>query len=177
MTARRNRIQEIDRESATPEQAAVIARLGEGRGRIPSPFNIWLHSPGLADGMEVIGTYLNNGAHLTEAEFEVAVLATAAHWQSPYVLANHTRHALKAGVPADAVEAIVARRRPVIADARMQIIADLTADLLAGGSIEDAAYDAYDAELGREGIAELIILVGYYSTVSMGMRLHEVPAR
>lgn len=176
-TTRRNRLVEIDRTKTTPEQEAVIERLGEGRGRIPTPFKVWLHSTRLADGMEVIGTYLNNGASISEAEFEIALLATAVFWRSPYVIANHTRHAAKAGVPEDAIEAILAGRRPVLADPRQQTIADLAADLLAGASIEDDRFDAYEAALGREAIAELIVLVGYYTTVSLGMRLHEVPTR
>jgi 4-carboxymuconolactone decarboxylase len=176
-TTRRNRLAEIDRTAATPEQEAVIAKLGEGRGRIPTPYRVWLHSPRLAEGMEMIGTYLNHGAHLTDAEFEVATLATAVFWRSPYVVTNHARHAVKAGVPEDAVEAILAGELPSIADKRLQTVSDFAADLLAGGSMEDERFDAYEALLGREGIAELVILVGYYSTVSLGMRLHEVPAR
>ena len=176
-TARRNRLVEIDRAKTTPEQEAVIARLGEGRGRIPTPYKVWLHSPRLAEGMEVIGTYLNSGAHLSDAEFEIATLATAVFWRSPYVVTNHARHAVKAGVPEQAVEAILAGRRPVVDDKRLQTVSDFAADLLAGASIEDDRFDAYEAALGREVIAELIVLVGYYSTVSMGMRLHEIPAR
>lgn len=176
-TTRRNRLTDIDCTKITPEQEAVVARLGEGRGRIPTPFRVWLHSPRLAEGMEVIGTYLNNGAHLSDAEFEAATLATAVFWRSPYVVTNHTRHALKAGVPADAVQAILAGQRPAVEDKRLQAVCDFVGDLLAGASIEDERFDAHDAALGREGIAELIILVGYYSTVSLGMRLHEVPSR
>ncbi|EUB95446.1 Carboxymuconolactone decarboxylase [Rhizobium sp. CF080] len=176
-TTRRNRLVEIDRSKTTPEQEAVIERLGEGRGRIPTPYKVWLHSARLADGMEVIGTYLNSGAHLTNAEFEIATLATAVFWRSPYVVTNHARHAVQAGVPEQAVEAILAGRRPVVASERLQTVSDFAADLLAGGSIEDDRFDAYEKVLGREGIAELIVLVGYYSTVSIGMRVHEVPAR
>jgi 4-carboxymuconolactone decarboxylase len=29
--------------------------------------------------------------------------------------------------------------------------------------------------LGRNGIAEVLILLGYYSSVAMGMKLHRVP--
>jgi hypothetical protein len=47
----------------------------------------------------------------------------------------------------------------------------------------NAAADTFDAEplgraerlLGRNGIAEVLALLGYYSSVSMGMKLHRVP--
>src|SRR5262249_44696580 len=71
-----NRLERIDAEHATEAHKKVIARLGEGRGRIPTPFNIWLHNPRLAEGMEIIGTHVDHSPVLSEAESEVAILST-----------------------------------------------------------------------------------------------------
>ena len=32
-----------------------------------------------------------------------------------------------------------------------------------------------DKLLGRNGIAEVLVLLGYYTSVAMGMKLHRVP--
>ncbi|QBR01422.1 carboxymuconolactone decarboxylase [Paraburkholderia pallida] len=167
-----NRLARIDPETATDEQKKVIARLGEGRGRIPTPFNIWLHNPHLAEGMEIIGTHVDRSPVLSEAESEVAILSTAVFWNAPYVIANHRRHALKAGVPEAVVAAILEKRRPEAAEGRLGLVCDAVCDMLAGGMIEDARFARYAAGLGRAVIAELLITIGYFTSISLAMSLH-----
>ncbi len=167
-----NRLSPIDPRSATAEQGKVIARLGEGRGRIPTPFNIWLHNPRLAEGMEIIGTHVDRSPVLSEAETEVAILSTAVFWNAPYVIANHRKHALKSGIPGQAVAAILDKRRPDGVDGRLGAVCDAVADLLAGGAIDDARFARYDAELGRAVIAELLVTIGYFTAISLAMTMH-----
>ena len=167
-----NRLKRIDAEQASEEQRKVIAQLGEGRGRIPTPFNIWLHNPRLAEGMEIIGTHVDHSPVLTEAESEVAILSTAVFWNAPYVIANHRRHALKSGVPEPVVAAILEKRRPEAGDDRFGLICDAVCDILAGGAMDDTRFARYDAGLGRAVIAELLVTVGYFTSISLGMTLH-----
>lgn len=167
-----NRLERIDPDKADAEQQKVIARLGEGRGRIPTPFNIWLHNPHLAGGMEIIGTHVDHSPILSEAETEVAILSTAVFWNAPYVIANHRRHALKSGIPEDVVNAILEKRRPEPIDGRLGVVCEAVSDILAGAAIEDARFARYNAELGRAVIAELLITIGYFTSVSLAMTLH-----
>lgn len=168
------RLSLIDPATATADQAQVIARLGRGRGRIPTPYHIWLHSPQIAAGMEVIGTRLDHSPDLPPAEAEVVILATALHWQSPYVIANHLRHAASAGVPAALVADLRAGRRPRGHDARLQAVCDVTAAALAGGAMDDAAFAAHVAELGRATLAEILALIGYFTAVCLALRMHDI---
>ncbi len=172
-----NRLATIDPQAATAEQARVIARLGEGRGRIPTPFNIWLHNPRLAEGMEIIGTHVDRSPILNEAETEVAILSTAVFWNAPYVVANHRRHALKSGVPEAVVTAILERRRPAGVDGRLGAVCDAVCDLLAGGAMDDARFARHDAELGRAVIAELLVTIGYFTSISLAMTMHALQPR
>ena len=167
-----SRLQRIDPEQATEDQKKVITRLGEGRGRIPTPFNIWLHNPRLAEGMEIIGTHIDRSPVLSEAESEVAILSTAVFWNAPYVIANHRRSALKAGLPEEVVSAILEKRRPEPVRGPVGAICDGVSGLLAGGAVEDARFSRYEAELGRTVIAELLVTIGYFTSVSLAMALH-----
>ncbi|MDR5836343.1 carboxymuconolactone decarboxylase family protein [Caballeronia sp. LZ034LL] len=167
-----DRLARIDAQQATDHQQRVIAQLGAGRGRIPTPFNIWLHNPRLAEGMEIIGTHVDHSPVLSEAETEVAILATAVFWNAPYVIANHRRHALKAGVPETVVAAILERRKPEADEGRLALVCDAVSALLAGGAVDDARFAQYDAELGRAVIAELLVTIGYFTSISLGMTLH-----
>ena len=172
--SRRNRLQEIDRARLSPLQEEVLTRLEQRRGRIVSPYKVWLHTPRIAEGMEVVGTGLNKESTLTLAELEIAVLSTAVFWNSPYVVNNHTRHALKSGLGQPVVDAILAGETVTINDPRLQLVADFVHDALVGkGSIEDAAFDTYERELGRTVIAELLVAIGYYTSVALAMRFHE----
>ncbi len=167
-----DRLERIDPDKATDAQKNVIARLGEGRGRIPTPFNIWLHNPQLAEGMEIIGTHIDRSPILTEAESEVAILSTAVFWNAQYVIANHRRHALKAGLSEEIVCDIIKKRRPDGGSGRLGLICDAVSDILAGGRLQDDRFARYEAELGRAVIAELLIVVGYFTSVSLAMTLH-----
>jgi 4-carboxymuconolactone decarboxylase len=167
-----NRLEPIDPEKATEDQGKVIAKLGAGRGRIPTPFNIWLHSPRLAEGMEIIGTHIDHAPVLTEAEAEVAILSTAVFWNAPYVVANHRRHALKAGLPEEVVEAILQKRRPTAVEGRLGAVCDAVCDILAGGVVDDDRFAVYEAEFGRAVIAELLVTIGYFTSVSLAMNFH-----
>ncbi len=167
-----NRLERIDPDRASAEQKKIIERLGEGRGRIPTPFNIWLHNPRLAEGMEIIGTHIDQTPVLSEAESEVAILATAVFWNAPYVINNHRRHALKAGVPEPVVAALLEKRRPDVAAGRLATICDAVSEMLAGAKVDDALFATYERELGRAAIAELLVVIGYFTSVSLAMSLH-----
>jgi 4-carboxymuconolactone decarboxylase len=167
-----DRLEPINGSMATEMQQKVMAKLGAGRGRIPTPFNIWLHNPALAEGMEIIGTHIDASPILTEAESEVAILSTAVHWNSAYVIANHHRHALKAGVPQAVVEAILAGRRPEGGEGRFGQVCEAVSDIMAGGTMNEARFSACANGLGRATLAELLIIVGYFTAVSLAMTMH-----
>jgi len=168
----KNRLDHIEPEQATAEQRPIIASLTAGRGRIPTPFNIWLHNPPLAKGMEIIGTHIDATPVLSEAESEIAILSTAVFWNAPYVVANHRRHALKSGLPEAVVTAILEKRRPSDVEGRLQAVCDAVADLLAGGNVDAAVFSRYEAVLGRAVIAELLVTIGYFTSVSLAMTMH-----
>lgn len=167
-----SRLARIELDNASDAQKKIISRLDEGRGRIPTPFNIWLHNPYLAEGIEVIGTHINQSPVLSKAESEVAILSTAVFWNAPYVIANHRLHSLKAGVPEKVVSAILENKRPEPSTGRFNAVCDAVFDILAGGVIDDTHFTRYETELGRAVIAELLIIIGYFSSVSLAMNLH-----
>lgn len=172
--ARTNRVVDIDRSTTTPDQERVLERLQGGRGWLPTPYKIWIHSPAIAEGMEVLGTHLNTGSSLSPAELELAILLTAVFWGSPFVIKAHVKHGMKAGLSRDAVDAILAKQKPSLEGDRLRAVGDIVADALAGGGMSDTAYRHYEAALGRVGIAEILALIGYYTSVAIAMHMHEV---
>ena len=170
-----NRLLDIAPEDRSPEQTEAFDRVAAGRGNVPTPYKVWIHSPDIALGMEKIGTYLNKRSHLSRREIEIGILLIAQHWDGEYVLHNHKRGARKAGFDDATIDMILGGRRPTLPDPHEQAFYDLASQVVSGGKPSDEEYATYAKVLGREGIAEALVLLGYYSAVSLSMKIHDVP--
>jgi 4-carboxymuconolactone decarboxylase len=170
-----NRILEISPEKLTPEQTAIFEQLTAGRGRILGPYKIWIHSPPVASGMERIGTFLNKRSSLSKREVEMVILVIAQHWQGDYVRQVHIREGRAAGLPQEAIDTILAGGEPALADAHERAVHRFAAALVSGAKLSDAEFAELEKVLGRSGIAEVLVLLGYYTSVALAMKVHEVP--
>jgi 4-carboxymuconolactone decarboxylase len=169
------RIKEIPEDKLTPEQAQVFKDLVAGRGRLLTPYKIWIHSPKLASALETIGTFLNKKSSLTEREVELTICIIANHWKGEYVWAAHVKRCLELGYPRSVFDAIKAGQAPKLDNERERAVYDLARIAMEPGGGSDEVYERADKLLGRAGIAEVIALLGYYTSVSMGMKMHRVP--
>jgi 4-carboxymuconolactone decarboxylase len=170
-----SRIKEIAPGDMTGEQTTVFDQLTAGRGRILTPYKVWIHSPKVASGMEQIGTFLNKKSSLSEREVEIGILVIARHWHADYVLQAHIRMAHDLGVPESTIEAICAGKDPKLADAHERAVYAFAAALVAGTKLSDAQFGEIEAVLSRAGVAEVLVLLGYYTSVALAMKVHEVP--
>src|ERR1700716_4703288 len=168
-----NRILEIPPEKLTPEQTTVFDQLPAGRGRILGPYKVWIHSPTVASGMEQIGTFLNKRASLSKREVEIGILVIAQHWQADYVRQAHIREGKAAGLSQETIDAILAGDDPKLADAHERAVHRFAAALVGGGKLPDAEFAEIEKKLCRAGIAQGLVLLGYYTSVSMAIKVHE----
>jgi 4-carboxymuconolactone decarboxylase len=153
-----NRIQEIPPEKLTSAQAKVFEQLTAGRGRILGPYKIWIHSPTVASGM-----------------VEIGILVIAQHWQGEYVKQAHIRAGKEAGLTPETIDAILAGTDPKLTDPHERAVHRFAASLVSGTKLSDAEFAEIEKALGREGVAEVLVLLGYYTSVALGMKVHEVP--
>jgi 4-carboxymuconolactone decarboxylase len=170
-----NRIHEIPPDRLTTEQTSVFERLTAGRGRILGPYKIWIHSPQVASGMEQIGTFLNKRSSLSKREVEIGILVIAQHWDGDYVRQAHIREGKAVGLSAETIDAILAGTDPKLTDPHERAVHRFAAALVGGRRLSDAEFAEVEQVLGREGIAEVLVLLGYYTSVALGMKVHEVP--
>ncbi len=170
-----SRIKEIAPAEMTGEQTTVFEQLTAGRGRILTPYKVWIHSPKVAAGMEHIGTFLNKKSSLSTREVEICIILIARHWHADYVLDAHIRGARDAGVPEPAIEALCGGADPKLTDAHERAVYTFASALIAGIKLADKEFAEVEAVLGRAGIAEVLVLLGYYTSVALAMKVHEVP--
>jgi 4-carboxymuconolactone decarboxylase len=169
------RIQDIPDNEMTAAQKKVFTDLVAARGKLLAPYRVWIHSPKLAAAMETTGTFLNKAGSLNEREVELIICIIANHWRGEYVWAAHVKRCLELGYQPAVFDAMRAGQTPTFDHERERAIYDLAAISMAPGGGSDEVFDRAEKLLGRNGIAEVIGLLGYYSAVSMAMKLHRVP--
>jgi len=170
-----SRIAEIPEDKLTAEQKDVFTALVAGRGRLLTPYKIWIHSPKVASAMETLGTFLNKRSSLTEREVELGIVLTAHHWKGEYVYQAHVKTCLALGFPQSVFDAIRADRVPALDNPRERVVYEVALAAPEAGPGSDALFERAATTLGRDGLAELIALLGYYSAVAIAMKMHRVP--
>ena len=145
------------------------------RGQLVGPFRILLHAPGVEAALHPVGEYLRFRSVLDAAVRELVILATAVHWRCAFEWEAHAPIALEAGLAEGALAQL--RRGEVPADAGPPLRAahSLAGAMLRTGSVPDAVFADAVAHFGREGVLELLVLAGYYSTLAMVLNAAEPP--
>lgn len=171
------RYAEIPVEQMTPEQRAGYRYLVDGRGGLPGPYKIWVHNPKLVQAASPLGAHFTPGqSSLSEREREIAVIVITAKWHSAYPTHAHERRGKEVGLPAASVEAMVAGLPASFPDPREQAVYEVAMALAAERLVPQGLYDRAVKLLGHECITDVIVLMGYYTCVSLTMNFYAVPA-
>jgi 4-carboxymuconolactone decarboxylase len=171
------RYAEMPVEQMTAEQQAGYRSLVDGpRGRLPGPYRVWVHNPALVHAVTPLGNHFTPGqSALSEREREITVLVTCGKWASAYPTNSHERRGKEVGLPPAVVDAIVAGRPAALTDKREAAVYDMALALANGRLIPQDLYDRAVEALGHEGITDVIVLMGYYTSVSLTMNFYAVP--
>jgi 4-carboxymuconolactone decarboxylase len=172
------RYAEIPVDQMTPEQREGYRFLVDGpRGRLPGPYKVWVHNPKLVHAAAPLGQHFTPGqSSLTEREREIAVIVITSKWHSAYPTAAHEKRGKEVGLPASTVEAIIASLPASFSDPREQVVYEVAMALAGGRLVSQGLYDRAVKALGHESITDMIVLMGYYTAVSLTMNFYAVPA-
>ena len=172
------RYAEIPVEKMTPDQLKGYRFLVDGpRGRLPGPYKVWVHNPKLVHAAAPLGQHFTPGASsLSEREREIAVVILTSALRSAYPAAAHEKRGKEVGLPAAAVEAMMTGQPTSFPDAREQAVYEMAFALAHGQIVPQGLYDRAVKVLGHESITDVIVLMGYYTAVSMTMNFYAVPA-
>jgi 4-carboxymuconolactone decarboxylase len=114
---------------------------------------------------------------IPQDSYEMAILMVAVEWRSGFEWWVHAPLAVKAGIPADAVEAIRSGKTPTFTEPRQQATYDFLHELLSNRRVSDATYERLRAILGSKGLVELTTTAGTYAALAMTLVAHGVPLR
>ena len=181
----------------TPAQREAYDRIVEARSRVPQdgvhdavyppmrpnadgslggPFNAWVRSPAVGPALVALGGALRFRTALAPRLVELAILVVAREWTAQYEWYAHARFAEKAGIEPDIIEGIRRKERPPLAQPADLAVYAFAVELLRTRGVSEPAYQALLAQVGEQGVVELVGLLGFYTTVSMTLNTFRIQA-
>lgn len=162
-------------QALSPEQSEAVQEVLRGRrGRVPVPMIAWLRNPELARRLQKVGELLRFQTSIEPHLTELAILVCARHWTSHVEWGAHKALALQAGLDADVIAALAARREPKLDSDRARAVYEVARSLLNVGRVPDTLYRFALAALGEQGVVEVVGITGYYCTVSFTLNTFEL---
>lgn len=168
------RFTEIPQSSLSPQQAEIADAFIKRRGSIPAPFRIFLSSAPLAGKLMALSDYVLRNGLLSQREVETAVLVVAHRMSATFVQAAHRRIAAGAGLPSEAIEAILAGRDPSLADRRQQAVYECASAML-DRTVDEATFARVSSILGNDGVVEVAGVLGFYCACGFTLGFFRVP--
>ncbi|MCB0092591.1 MAG: carboxymuconolactone decarboxylase family protein [Caldilineaceae bacterium] len=185
-----SRLKTIRRQDFTPAQEQLFHNIATGKrgqgasadsflgpeGGMRGPFNALLYSPILGDAVQRVGEAVRYEGTLPGQLRELAILTVAGYWQAKYEWWAHANIARKLGMDEAIIAGVEAGALPDSAESAQHMIFDFARELLETHHVSDARYTAAVEMFSESMVAELVILLGYYTLISMTLNVFEVAA-
>ena len=167
------RLPDVRRDALSPEGQAAYDKIASTRGDVRGPFALLLHHPALAERVAAVGEQLRFHSALPGADRELAILAAGREVEALFEWAAHEPIALREGTRPEAIEVVRDHRATTDLAPREALIIDTVRALFREHRLADEHYARAEAEFGRPGLVELIVLAGYYGLIGFVLNAFE----
>jgi 4-carboxymuconolactone decarboxylase len=167
------RLPSLKREQLDPQAQAVWDQVVASRGSVRGPTAFLMHHPALAERVSELGSQLRFRGVLPDAARELAILTAGREVEALYEWAAHEPLGLEAGVRPEAIEVLRNQRSSADLQPREALIVDTVRALFRDHQIPTELYHRAEAELGRQGLVELVVLAGYYGLIGFVLNAFE----
>jgi 4-carboxymuconolactone decarboxylase len=151
----------------SPRQQEISDRITSRRGGTRGPFLVWLRSPELCEKVEALGAFCRFESSLDPRLRELSLLIAARHWDAQYSWNAHVGKAADLGVSRVSLTALAEHREPHFTSKDEDIVYRFSSEILGDHFVSDATFAAALAELGEQGIVDLIGSLGNFSMLAM----------
>ena len=117
---------------------------------------------------------MRDRTRLPKSLLQICVLVTGSHMQARYQIFGHEQLLADAGVPLQKIAPLAAGQRPADLTADESVAFDVGYALNQCGPIAESTYRAGEALFGREGMAEIIYLVGILHRIAIILNGYDV---
>ena len=158
----------VNFDALTAEDKKLYEEVRGNRPKLVGPFSALMHNPPLARAINEVVNAIRRDGKLEKRLYELVVLITVRHASAGYAWAVHEPLGRTAGLSAEVVDAIKAKKIPTFAKADEKAIYQATTEL-------DAAYRALIDQFGLRETVEIVACVGLYCMVGSVINAFEVP--
>lgn len=152
-----------------PRGAQARVPLVDGAGRLLGPFTTMLFSPRIGDAVQQVGAALRTDDDLPPRLRELAVLAVAVHHGSAFEWSAHEGLARDTGLSGAQLQALLDGGVPDGLDEAERVALTTVRALLTRHDLGDDAFATALRVLGRDTLAALVWLTGYYSMLATAL--------
>lgn len=171
-----NRLGAIDPEHLDEAQRTIHDAIASGpRQGVRGPLAIWLHRPELAQCAQRLGRYCRYDSSIEPRLSELVILMMGRHWLAEYEWAAHKPFALQAGLAAEVIDAIREGREPAFTQPDEALVYAFIRQLHERRQVDDSLYQSISQTLGETALVDLVGIAGYYTLISMTIKVFEVP--
>lgn len=149
-------------DDMTAEQRDTFNWVVESRGSMIRPYEVMLHSPGIAQPMAELGGKIRYESTLTDHDRELVIVTAAVALGCAFEWDSHQQLARTAGVRAEVMDHLEKGSSVELTDGEATLI-DFVNELAGTATVSDRTFAAAQAMLGDQGVVELAATVGYYT--------------
>jgi len=147
------------------------------RGLVPGPHKIWAANPALLTTIAPVGAYFQSASTLSKAEIEIATCVICGQWGAAYSSFEHEKIAVILGkLDPATVEALIAGVATGFSDPRPQVVYELSSKLATKVVVPQRLFRRAQKLLGDAGIADVTVLMGWFTAVSFTLMAYDVPS-
>jgi 4-carboxymuconolactone decarboxylase len=160
------RIPILNRTDMDAEQGRVYDAAKQTSGIVGGPYHAYIRLPKLFEACQGLRECLSTGP-LSRREQQIVHLVVARHWGARYPWFAQVRASLAAGVEQAVIDAINARKTPVLEDPREHTCLTVARELLANKTLSDETYAAAERTMGLKDLVALVATTGSFSMTCM----------
>jgi alkylhydroperoxidase family enzyme len=149
-------------------QAGTVP-ITDADGQLLGPFAVMLLAPEIGNAVQQVGAKIRFGLALTGRERELAILSVAGAVRSDFERLAHEPAARALGLARGQIDAVLAGETPSGLSGDEATVSRLAWAMAADRTLSDEDYADGIAALGRERLAELTWLVGYYGALALAL--------
>jgi len=164
-------------EMSDAQRAAARTLIDGPRKAVFGPFVPLMQSPVLMERIGSLGEYLRFDSAIDARVRELLTCAVARHVGNQFEWIVHAPAAVKAGVSAEAIEALRLGRRAAPLAEDEQLALDLAHEVLLHHGVSEPTYAAAVARFGAPCVVEMAALVGYFAMVCWVMNVSHTPVQ
>ncbi len=158
------------KDGLSDQQQSVFDWVVESRGRMLRPYEVLLHTPGLAQPAAELGHQIRYEGQLSGHDRELAIITAAKVLDCAFEWDSHVGLAREAGVEERAITFLESGEGELTEGE--EIVVGFVRELAANNDVSDARFAAAEKSLGGSGpVVELSALVGYYTFLGYVMKV------